>query len=112
VLFKIYFEKACDKVNRSFLQQALRMKGFPPVWCDWVALFVLGGSVGILVNDDIGHYFHTLKGLCHGDPLSLLCYLILLHAGGRPSRRIDTTHDRRWGLYSPTLGRYNFIRGT
>jgi hypothetical protein len=31
---------------------------------------VQGGSVGIRVNDDIGHYFQTRKGLCQGDPLS------------------------------------------
>jgi hypothetical protein len=30
VLFKIDFERAYDKVKWSFLQQALRMKGFPP----------------------------------------------------------------------------------
>jgi hypothetical protein len=63
VLFKIDFEKAYDKVKWSFLQQALRMKGFPPQWCEWIARFVQGGSVGIRVNDDIGHYFQTLKGL-------------------------------------------------
>jgi hypothetical protein len=57
VLFKIDFEKAYDKVKWSFLQQALRMKGFPSLWCDWVARFVQGGSVGIRVNDDICHYF-------------------------------------------------------
>ena len=28
VIFKIDFEKAYDKVNWSFLQQTLRMKGF------------------------------------------------------------------------------------
>jgi hypothetical protein len=39
------------------------MKGFPPLWCDWVARFVQGGSVGIRVNDDIGHYFQNVKGL-------------------------------------------------
>jgi hypothetical protein len=33
VLFKIDFEKAYEKVKWSFLQQALRMKGFPPLWC-------------------------------------------------------------------------------
>ena len=70
VLFKIYFEKAYDKVKWSFLQQTLRMKGFDPKWCDWVARFVQGGSVGIRVNDDTGHYFQTLKGLRQGDPLS------------------------------------------
>jgi hypothetical protein len=25
--------------------------------------FVQGGSIGIKINDDIGHYFQTLKGL-------------------------------------------------
>jgi hypothetical protein len=55
VLFKIDFERA------------LRMKGFPDLWCEWVARFVQGGSVGIRVNDDIGHYFQTLKGLRQGD---------------------------------------------
>jgi hypothetical protein len=70
VLFKIDFEKAYDKVKWSFLQQALRMKGFPPEWCNWIARFIQGGSVRIKVNDDIGYYFQTLKGLRQGDPLS------------------------------------------
>jgi hypothetical protein len=30
---------------------------------------VSGGSVAIKVNDDIGIYFHTRKGLRQGDPL-------------------------------------------
>jgi hypothetical protein len=50
VLFKIDFEIAYDKVNWSLLQQALRMKGFLPSWCDWVGRFVQGGSVGTCVN--------------------------------------------------------------
>ena len=33
VIFKIDFEKAYDKVQRPFLQQVLRMKGFDPKWC-------------------------------------------------------------------------------
>jgi hypothetical protein len=77
VLFKIDFEKAYDKVKWSFLQQALRMKGFPPKWCNWIARFIQGGSVGIKVNDDIGHYFQTLKGLRQGDPLSPILFNIV-----------------------------------
>ena len=74
VIFKIDFEKAYDKVNWAFLQQTLRMKGFAAQWCEWIARFIQGGSVGIKVNDDIGHYFQTLKGLRQGDPLSPLLF--------------------------------------
>lgn len=57
VIFKIDFKKAYDKVKWHFLQQAMHMKGFNPKWCKLIEQFVRGGSVGIKVNDDIGHYF-------------------------------------------------------
>jgi hypothetical protein len=63
VLLKLDFKKAYDKVKWSFLQQTLRIKGFDPKWCDWIKNFVEKGSVGIRVNNDIGHYFQTRKGL-------------------------------------------------
>jgi retron-type reverse transcriptase len=46
------------------------MKGFHPKWCSWIQKFIRRGSVGIRVNDDIGHYFQTKNGLRQGDPLS------------------------------------------
>jgi hypothetical protein len=67
VLFKIDFEKAYDQVNWSFLQQALCMKGFDDKWCLWIQNFVKRDSVGIRVNEDIGHYFQTHKGLRQSD---------------------------------------------
>jgi hypothetical protein len=33
LIFKIDFEKAYDKINWSFVQQTLRMKGLSPTWC-------------------------------------------------------------------------------
>jgi hypothetical protein len=53
------------------------MKGFSPIWCKLVANFVQGGSVGVKVNDDIGHYFQTRKGLRQGDPLSPILFNIV-----------------------------------
>jgi hypothetical protein len=43
VIFKIDFEKAYDKVKWSFVQQTLRMlrmKGFSPKCCEWIASFI------------------------------------------------------------------------
>jgi hypothetical protein len=36
-----------------------------------------GGSVGIKVNDEVSHYFQTLKGLRQGDPLSPMLFNII-----------------------------------
>ena len=70
IIFKIDFEKAYDKVKWSFLQQTLRMKGFSQKWCSWVKQFTQGGNVNIKVNDQLGSYFQTKKGLRQGDPMS------------------------------------------
>jgi hypothetical protein len=77
VIFKIDFEKAYDKVKWSFVQQTLRMKGFSPKWCEWIASFIQGGHVGIKVNDQIGNNFQTYKGLRQGDPLSPILFNIV-----------------------------------
>jgi hypothetical protein len=77
VILKIDFEKAYDKVKWSFLQQTLRMKGFSPEWCALIHSFVSGGSVAIKVNDDIGPYFQTKKGLRQDDPLSPILFNIV-----------------------------------
>ena len=34
--------------------------------------------MGIHVNDDIGHYFQTLKGLRQGDPLSPILFNLVV----------------------------------
>jgi len=78
VIFKIDFEKAYDKVNWSFLQQTLRMKGFSHQWCEWVQKFTQGGNVNIKVNDQLGSYFQTRKGLRQGDPLSPILFNIVV----------------------------------
>ena len=53
------------------------MKGFNEKWCKLITSFVQGGSVGIKVNDDIGHYFQTRKGIRQGDPLSPILFNII-----------------------------------
>jgi len=78
VIFKIDFEKAYDKVKWSFLHQTLRMKGFSQKWCEWVQSFTQGGNVNIKVNDQLGSYFQTKKGLRQGDPMSPILFNIVV----------------------------------
>ena len=77
VVFKIDFEKAYDKVKWSFLQQTLRMKGFSEEWCALIHSCVSGGSVAVNINDEIGRFFQTKKGLRQGDPLSPILFNIV-----------------------------------
>ena len=74
VVLKLDFEKAYDKVKWPFLQQALRIKGFSPQWCSWIQKVTTKGFVAVKVNNDIGHFFHTKKGVRQGDPLSPLLF--------------------------------------
>ena len=68
VIFKIDFEKAYDKVRWNFLFQTLRLKDFSHKWIEWIKSFISGRSVAINVNDEVGPYFQTKKGLRQGDP--------------------------------------------
>ena len=74
MIFKVDFEKAYDKIKWPFLIQMLNLKGFPDKWCDWMMETMRGGHVGIKVNDDIGSYFKTFKGLRQGDAMSRLLF--------------------------------------
>ena len=68
IIFKIDFKKTYDKVRCDFLLQTLRMKGFAPKWIQWIKSFISGGSVAININDEVGPFFQTRKGLRQGDP--------------------------------------------
>jgi hypothetical protein len=74
VVLKLDFENAYDKVNWSFLRQCLVLRGFSETWCGWVQKVVQDRTIAIKLNDMVGPYFQSFKGVRHGDPLSPLLF--------------------------------------
>jgi hypothetical protein len=53
------------------------MKGFSDEWRALINNIVFRGSVAIKVNEDVGTYFQTKKGLRQSDPLSPMLFNIV-----------------------------------
>jgi hypothetical protein len=54
------------------------MKGFSSKWCSRIEQVVTKRSVGIKVNNEIGHNFQTKKGVRQGDPLSPILFNLIV----------------------------------
>jgi hypothetical protein len=76
IILKPDFQKAYDKVNWGFLMRCLRCRGFDETWCVWIENVLCNGIVAVKLNDEIGPYFQSFKGVRQGIPFPP-CYLIL-----------------------------------
>ena len=70
VILKLDFEKAYDKVNWEFLLDYHEKRGFNSKWCGWVSQVLKNGTVSVKINDEIGPYIQSAKGVRQGDPHS------------------------------------------
>lgn len=74
VVLKLDFEKAYDKVDWDCLFSCLKFRGFSEKWCDWIKKVVVGGTVSVKMNNQVGPYFVSHKGVRQGDPLSPILF--------------------------------------
>jgi hypothetical protein len=70
IVLKIGSEKAYDNVNWGFLFDCCRQKGFSDNWMQWIKKSVAGGTLSVKVNDKVGPYFTSHKGVRQGDPFA------------------------------------------
>ena len=47
-----------------------KIRGFCDTWCSWIYQILHGGSVAVKINDEMGPYFQSAKGVRQGDPLA------------------------------------------
>jgi hypothetical protein len=74
VLFKVNFEKAYDNVNWAFLYNIMVKKGFSHKLNDLIFSIISSRKVNIKLNDKLGAYFNTKRGVRQGDPLSPILF--------------------------------------
>ena len=74
LILKLDFEKAYDKVDWVFLLNSVRQRGFDEKWCGWIKQVISGGTVSVKLNNQIGPYFVSHKGVRQGDPLSPILF--------------------------------------
>ena len=63
LILKLDFEKAYDKINWNFILECLAQRGFPAKWCLWVKDVMSSGTLSVKVNDRLGAYFKSGKGV-------------------------------------------------
>lgn len=63
IILKLDFEKIYDKVNWNLLFTCLEKRGFHDKWCKWIKQVVSGGTVSVKVNDKVGSYIKSFKGV-------------------------------------------------
>ena len=80
LLFKVDFEKAYDSIEWGYLDEVMRIIGFPTLWRKWIKECIGTTPTSILVNGSPTAEFPLERGLRQGDPLS--AFLFLLAAEG------------------------------
>lgn len=77
IFLMIDFEKAYDRINWTFLCEAIKKMGISQEWVDRSAAFYKGATSSILVNGEATEEFELEKGVRQGCPLAPYLFLFV-----------------------------------
>jgi hypothetical protein len=77
------FEKAYDRVNWTFLKQAMERMGFNTTWINQVMSLNENASVAIIVNGEQSKTFNLQRSVRQGCPLAPYLFLLTVDVLGQ-----------------------------
>ena len=63
ILLKLDFKKASDKINRNFLFELMKARGFGEGWCNWVKDLLCSSKLAPVVNGKPSNWILAKQGL-------------------------------------------------
>ncbi|GJW48256.1 RNA-directed DNA polymerase, eukaryota, reverse transcriptase zinc-binding domain protein [Tanacetum coccineum] len=75
---KVDIQKAYDTVSWEFLEKTMFQFSFHPVMINWIMTYVKTSKFSICVNGDDHGYFHKVRGLRQGDPMSPYLFTLVM----------------------------------
>ena len=76
LLFRVYFDKAFDSIDWTYLEAVMKKMNFPTLWRKWIMECISTASASVLVNGCPTDEFKFERGLRQGNPLSPFLFLI------------------------------------
>jgi hypothetical protein len=83
-------------VNWAFLHDLLRHLGFSRCWINWVSCLLATARTKVIINGQPGQRICHARGLCQGDPLSPLLFVLVMEALNGLFRHVELS-----GQFSP-----------
>lgn len=95
--------KAFDSINWEFLIHIMHSRDFPIKWVRWIKLLLETSTSRIIINGKESKYFSQKRGLCQGDPLSPMLFLIAVDVLQCMINRVNETLDKSISAKLATL---------